>query len=324
MTTSTALYRRLGLLAVTTTTTTSLLLLVAIDLVVCFPPSSAILHTPGDRRAEVAGGDQRQRRRPVTTNTGLTTLRAETDGLSFVSEIHVSSDPLPSTDKTEVYSFFASETCRNHFLSGGNPKPVVNEPRTPELEACWEKACHDYYGAQYLPGPDDQIISTETSIQFPGLRLINQVFSGVKQVVVNHHADHHQEYNALLIAEKRRASGPPPLVWIYNQLTGSGGGSKTKKDEKTGESSGYALTRIYVTEDDNGSFKIAFDCKVQVFVKFPKFLIRILPTSKERMEEQGSAAVQKAVSKEVMVAVETTNQAFEEWKSRAVSAADLG
>jgi len=144
------------------------------------------------------------------------------------------------------------------------------------------------------------------------------------------------EYRAFLIAEQRQVFGPRPIVWLYNQLTGGGGGggssssSSSSEEKQTGsqqgedvdqqqlsESNGTAVTRIYLRQDDaTQAFSIGFDCTITVTVKFPKFLLRILPASKEKMEEQGSAAVQKSIEKDIRHAVETSGACFERWKQQ--------
>lgn len=251
-------------------------------------------------------------------------LFAEKERLSFATEINICSEPLPSTDRDEVYAFFRSDACRNHFLSGGGKSVLIEESRTPELEACWKHACDSHYGSRYLPVSESKILSTETSIQFPGLRIVNRVYTGVQRRAVNDEENRAggEEYQALLIAEKRSAYGPPPLVWLYHQLTGSNKKNAESDSDETGESSGYALTRIYIVDEERAdatAYKIEFDCTVEVLVQFPRFLLKILPTSKQKMEEQGSASVKKAIEKDVLRAVKSTSEAFQDWKAKSVS-----
>ena len=265
---------------------------------------------------------QQQRMRPRSN-----ALFAEKERLNFVSEMHVSSEALPSTDRSEVDAFLQSTACRNHFLSGGGHNAIRDEIRTPELEANWQRACETHYGSQYGPAPDDGIVSTETSLQFPGLRLVNRVYSGVKLVLSTasdiKNDNSSREYQTVLIGEQRQAFGPAPLVWVYNQLTGENKKKQTNGKEsntETGESNGYARTRIYVVEEKEEMqsvvcYKIGFDCTVQVLVQFPRFLMKILPVSQAKMEEQGSLSVQKAVEKDVIRAINGTSEAFQKWKS---------
>ena len=326
---------------------------------------------PYQRRPSLFLSTQQQRRRFGSHTTAAFAVKSSSSNsssnisknnnpeqLHFISEIHVvSSEPLPTTDRAQVDAFLASTTCRNHFLSGGGTNVIRDEPRTPELEACWRRACELHYGTLYLPAPDDPVVSTETSIQFPGLRLVNRVFSGVKFVDAEETTVRSRrrgkEYHTLLIAEQRQAMGPAPLVWLYNQLTG--GESKRIKQQqqsitegipsdgeletssskssnsRTGEASGYAISRIYIMEerpDSDGTaaageyyYKIGFECTVEVMVQFPRLLLKLLPVSKEKMEQQGSLSVKKAVEKDILKAIESTTQAFDEWKATTTSAA---
>ena len=159
-----------------------------------------------------------------------------------------------------------------------------------------------------------------------------------------------KEYHSVLIAEQRHVTGPAPLVWLYNQLTGgerqrikqqqppatnassqNGESDRRRNGSSTGEASGYAVSRIYLTKDqppqqqespgEYSYYKIGFDCTVEVLVQFPRFLLKIMPVSREKMEQQGSLSVKKAVEKDILHAIESTTMAFEEWKATTASAA---
>lgn len=53
------------------------------------------------------------------------------------------------------------------------------------------------------------VLSTKAVVQFPGLKLVNQVYNGVLL------DKERSEYNFVIIAERRRAMGPRPLVWLH-------------------------------------------------------------------------------------------------------------
>lgn len=230
----------------------------------------------------------------------------EKETLNFEAILSVTSGPLGTEKKDELIAWMNSKQCRNHFLSAGGSRKLSEDSLTPELEQLWKDACDVFYGVDCLPEKGDAVVVSETVIAFPGLMLENSVYSGIKLLKKGNFP----AYQTVLIAEKQRVYGLAPVVWIFNQLTGN----SAKKDDQFGPPSGKAKSMISIIEE-KASFCVHFDCVVQVEVKFPKVLVKIMPMSKEKMEQQGSASVTKAVEKDVAKAVQSAIDAFLSWRT---------
>ena len=108
-------------------------------------------------------------------------------------------------------------------------------------------------------------------------------------------------------AEKLEPKGVAPVVWIFNELTGN-------NERKTGafypprQTKARSLVRVEDTID--GSLVLRFDLILRVTIEFPAVLVKILPSSKEKMEEQGSTSILKTVSKDIEMAMQVAYDAF--------------
>jgi hypothetical protein len=228
-----------------------------------------------------------------------TVIFAAKERLVFPASIVETTAPLDSASAKEIEAFFTS------FLSAGGTTKVTEQERTPQLDEFWVQCCDEYYGEASLPEGDDTVVASETSIQFPGLKMTNLVYCGVKLFMGKEAADNCLPYyETVLIAQKQTVRGAPPVVWIFNQLTGSS------------PSNGHSKTRISLQRTLNGEYTIGVDCKIEIAVEFPRLLLKILPASKEKVEEQGGVAVQKAVSKDIGKCVDGINDTFTLWKKQ--------
>jgi hypothetical protein len=250
--------------------------------------------------------------RPAVAVTPKSRLFAEQESLTFQATFTATSDQIGTENKDELRAFFMSKTCRDHFFSAGGSRKISDEPLTPELEQHWNDACTAHYGAASRPEKGDVVVATESDVQFPGLTMKNKVYNGMKLL---ENGDF-PTYTILLIAEKKRVFGARPVVWLFNQLTGN----DAEKEDTFSAPSGMAQSKIYVVEEESGYF-INFDCEIEITVKFPKWVVKILPVSKEKMEEQGSASVKKAVGNDISKCVESANDAFLNWQKAESKAA---
>lgn len=230
-------------------------------------------------------------------------LSAEKETLNFSASIETSSTPLDTVSLDVLAEFLKTTLCRDHFLSAGGTSKCIEVDLTPELVELWRE-CSLRYGLDLLPGEGDAIVLGESCLQLPGLRMVNNVFTGVKLVVGNNMPF----YEFLLIGERRQVYGPPPLVWLFNQMTGNSAESEDVVKPTTTK----VLSILSITDaSDNPCF--TFECNAEVIVEFPKFLLKILPASKEKMEEQGAASIKKAIERDINKAVSTVNDAFLKW-----------
>jgi hypothetical protein len=230
-------------------------------------------------------------------------LSAEKETLNFIANIETASTPLDSVSTDVLAEFLKTTVCRNHFLSAGGTSKCVEIDWTTELEDLWRGTCARFC-LDTLPCEGDAIVVGETCLQFPGLKLVNNVYTGVKLV----EGDNLPSYSFLLIGERRQVYGPPPLVWLFNQMTGN-----SAEEDNVVKPSNTRVLSILSISDASNSPCFTFVCNAEVIVEFPKFLLKILPASKEKIEEQGTASIKKAIERDISKAVNTVNDAFFEW-----------
>jgi hypothetical protein len=298
-----------------------------------------------------------------STGRGSSGSSARTETLVFRCDFeHVTSSSSLSASRVgtfvsadrrlELADFLQQKSVRDMLLSVGGKRSAQEHPLTPELRRLWEEQvckddADDFYGEScFLPTIEESssssagdhpvgIVSTETSIRFPGLTVTSIVYIGTKLLW-----DHLPPPDAssrgmavtttmmpahefVLLGEHQRVEGPPPLVWLYRKLTGipdndDDGGGDTHAQGLDGSSAvgtirpskARSWSRVAVVETLQGGLALSFATALEIRVDFPSLLVKILPTSKEKMEEQGSAAVLKAVSKDIVDAVTLTWDAF--------------
>ena len=212
--------------------------------------------------------------------------------LTFHGDVSISSDPLPEgTSREDAIAFLRKSETKNLLLSAGGTRPVAEIPMSDELENLWKECCKDY-GSEYLPETGDCILSCDSISQFPGVKLVTTVFSGVKAAKSENDSP---QYTFLLVGEKQSVSGA--LAGIFNRLTGN---------DKKGDSltpSGLAKSTVSVVESSGNKLAFNFEASIEIIVEFPSFLLKILPVSKEKAEAQGSASISKTISEDARKAV---------------------
>lgn len=87
------------------------------------------------------------------------------------------------------------------------------------------------------------------------------------------------------------------------------------RDEEAKEQTTHSLTRTTATSTDSDDQMITFTSSsyLEVDVSFPKVLLRILPVSKEKAEEQGSQSILKTIEKDSGPALESFKDAYLEY-----------
>jgi hypothetical protein len=229
---------------------------------------------------------------------------AAKETLVFIGDFSHESDPI-ACSKEQVVNFLQQPETMLMLLGAGGKREVVVYPSlSAEMNQLWIDACvkFDAYGNDNLPSPSDTAITCDSIIQFPGLRLVITVLNGVK---IKLDSNGIPKYVFVLIGEKKIASGATPIVWLYNRLTGA-----VKEDNDTYNLSDANAKSTVSVATENGSFSFKFDLQLRIKVEFPKTLLRILPASKDSMEEQGSSAVRRAVSQDVIDSINSTVETF--------------
>lgn len=246
----------------------------------------------------------------LSSSLKRTALNAEKETITFSAVFDLMSDTLPTTDENEAYTFCRSKHCRDHFLSAGGKSNVIEVEWSDALASKWRAAADKSYGIESLPNltEGDCLVACTTSSSFPPLKLMNTAYCGVK---ILEDSNRVPIYKVYLVADKRTPVGPAPAVWIYNKLNGA------DSDDEFSPTNGNAITSVSVKKGNDGGYAIHFTCKIEIVLEFPKLLLKILPASKEKIEEQGSASIKKSIEKDINFALMTTKEAFHSWKSQS-------
>lgn len=256
--------------------------------------------------------------RPKATTS---TSRAQAKSLQAVTQLvfrvdyERKSDALPKgTTSQELSNFLANESNREIFLSAGNSRPFQYLEMTPQFKQYWRDACN-HFSSTCLPDDDDKLIAVDAEVKFPGMKLVITSLQGVKELPpLKKNTDRGgrggggtKAYEVLLVGEKLQPRGAPPVVWLYNKMTGN---DKRAKNEFYPPQQTRIRSVITGTELDDGELALSFRLNLRITVEFPRLLLKLIPTSKEKAEEQGSKSVLQAVSKDVDRAMQAAFDAF--------------
>jgi len=237
--------------------------------------------------------------------------------LRFVTETTVESNPvplLPSIDsdndevnKTSLNQFFRQKETIQVLLGGaaGNlVEPVDNNILLENVDK-WSEQCKFFSSLYPSIAEGDGMYSVDTGgMSFPGLTLSSVALIGATVSPVDN------ECQFVLIKTEQKVKGSKLLVWVYNKLTGS----NETPDDDGGEQMVHSLTQVTfqpTAEQDTAIFK--FQTSFEICVQFSSLLLKVLPVSKEKAEEQGSASVLKALKKDFDVVAPKIAQVYLEW-----------
>lgn len=243
----------------------------------------------------------------------MTRLHASDDSkggmatLNFKGSKVLRSDPLPL--KTEsLESFFRESNNKNYIrklvLSGDGSNQVEPLSNSETIALCEEwSECAMNVGAS-IPDPeknpeDDVIYKVKTgAINFPGLKVSTVAMLGTRLTFPTE-SILLPKVECTYIRGEQIAEGPRPLVWVFNRLTGNG-----KENASGGDQSVRSLSNFYTerVEGDVEKIVLVLEGKLNIAVKFPSLLLKILPVSKEKAEESGTASVTKALEKDMLPA----------------------
>ncbi|GKY97642.1 hypothetical protein MPSEU_000722600 [Mayamaea pseudoterrestris] len=259
------------------------------------------------------------RSHPATLRTSATaavngstplTLQAAKETLVFTGDSVYKSDAISGCTQQQIMDFFSSPSTPVSLIGAGG-KNEVNRYPTPlpsDVLELWHNACgnaNSTYDSVFLPTEKDEVFASDAVIQFPGLRQVTTVLNGVK---TRTDANGLPEYVFILIGERKKVSGSPPMVWIYNKLTGVN--QDDPDPDRYSLRDATATSIVSIVKEDEDAFTFQIDIKLQIRVVFPSNLIKILPTTKEKMQQQGSAAVLKAVSNDIIASLADTRRKF--------------
>lgn len=223
------------------------------------------------------------------------TLAETKETLTFSVDYTLISDPIPAERKEEFLNLFQTNEICKSLLSAGGKRNVRESTLSPVFERYWD---------EISPGrdADSKLFFTDTDSKFPGLTLLSTICNGCN--LVQDEAGR-PKYEFVVLAEKQSVSGAPPVVWLFNKLTGD-----SRKNSGDFQKTVNAITSVASIVDCGDSIALQFVVDVKIYVVFPRSLLKILPTSKEKMEEQGSASMRAAIVKDIDDAVAGTVNAF--------------
>ena len=220
--------------------------------------------------------------------------------LKFVGEATTTTDPVPMPPSgISLADFFAIDSHRDLLMKGtGN----LVEPMKSNDELMERWAVEAKKVGAVPPQKGDTLLQVTTSgIQFPGLKILSVATIGAKLIADEDGGYPVHEFT--LVKDTIKAEGPRPIRFIFNKLT-------AMRDEEAKEQTTHSLTRT--TAKSAGGDKLVFlsSSYLEVDVTFPRVLLRILPVSKEKAEEQGSQSILKTIEKDSGPALDNFKKAY--------------
>lgn len=248
--------------------------------------------------------------------------------LNFIGKTELSSkqitlDTAASDSASDIVEqFFQNSSNKNLLLA--DPKSVkLNTLRNPsqKLLNTWKKETKGYEdlpsNAQEFDSDDTcEIVQLKTSVKFPGLK-VNSISKIASKLILNSEDIAEKKYEFTLIESSTEPEGFGPLVAIFNKLTGANNKKKSSNssinddDDAPLDLSSMSFTTVKMNSTGKNTVYFTSDALIHIKVEFPSFLIKILPTSIEKMEQSGSQSMQSVVEKEVGPALERFANQFE-------------
>lgn len=226
--------------------------------------------------------------------------------LVFESQIDVVSEAIP---KDDAKAFFTTSTFRNFCLSAGETRPLTeNVPWTPTLQARWNDRIGYHDSVQLSRRTLPKLFAAYTTLSFPGLLMNTTAYVAwcPCDVAASAHTTATEQHEIWLVGESQSITGAMPAVWLYRKLVGSNNSNNSTQ----------SLTVIRLLDKDASSVAISMRANVTIQVQFPDLLVRILPTSRERMQQQGSTAVTNALQKDLQRVMDELPDLYSSWKRK--------
>jgi hypothetical protein len=234
-----------------------------------------------------------------------------TTTLHFKGNKVFKTDPIPiKADNIETLFVSNLKDIRKLLLSGsGNNKAeILSEEESSKLMNEWKKQTVKVRAltpdAEEHPELDVICRVNTSGINFVGLEVKSDALIGTK-LVLNENSS--PEIQLVFIKDSQYAEGPKILVWIFNKLTGKD--DKKGKTEK--EQMVTSFSKFYATSSNEGDeISLVIETSLDIAVQFPKFLLKILPVSKEKAEEQGSNSILKTLDKDTGASLKRIEEYF--------------
>lgn len=258
------------------------------------------------------GGTTLSRRLPTLNTVALeevdeTTKQDSSSAcLNLVGFASFESAPAPLATPDTLLEFFQLDQNRNCLVSGGNNKPCIATSPSPELLQIWREKAALNGGAE--PNENDVLLQVNTGgMKMPGITISSVAVIGCKLLS---NANAFPVFEFVLVDDEQQVEGSKPIVWIFNQLTAA-----SKKGDKAKKKDGpLSITRVSAKlSSDQKAIVFFSEGYIKISVKFPAVLLKILPVSREKAEEQGSTAIQRVIEKDGQAGLFAFRDSFEAW-----------
>lgn len=199
---------------------------------------------------------------------------------------------------------------RNCMVSAGNTRPVEETETTVGILKEWLDRGRSLGAVD--PEMTDPVLKVGTSaMEFPGLSVTSSALIGCKLLEPIESIEAYPKYEFTLIKDQRTVEGFSPTVWIFNKLTGH-----TDDDGTSGSSAApISLSCVTAEQTDDGQTIFKFPVKFTINVNFPSLLLKLLPISKEKTEEEGSKAIAKTLEKDLSKVMIQLRKQYLDYKS---------
>jgi hypothetical protein len=250
-----------------------------------------------------------------------THLHAEKPGMTtlhFKGKETFRSDPVRLNSTTAIQSFFQQEAdeLRKMLLSGSgnNAAKILSQPECISMKQEWAERARNVGGKAPDLEQGDVVCRVNTGgMNFVGLEVKSEAMIGTKLVfpdardVESTSAENDvfisPEYQLTFIKDIQKIKGPMLLVWIFNRLTGQDGKQSGNEDGKK-EQAVTSFSRFFAEQSGESEATFVLETSLDIAINFPSMLLKILPVSKEKAEEQGSASVTKTLVKDTAASLE--------------------
>ena len=180
--------------------------------------------------------------------------------------------------------------------------------------------CKNVGGDDPSPESGDVVCRVNTGgMNFAGLSVQSDAMIGTKLILPAEAtpSPSSPEYQLVFIKDRKNVTGPRLLVWIFNKLTGDGNENEDENEGEDREQAVTSLARFYAkisSDDDDESKSVVFtiETSLDIAVKFPSLLLKILPVSKEKAEMEGSASVVKTLVKDTNASLQRIVESYVE------------
>jgi hypothetical protein len=231
--------------------------------------------------------------------------KEETKMLTFSAKTSLTSKPLKNSSPAKLLEFFKKAEHRDLIVTRGSDKPAEEVELTAELLQQWREAC-DVVGSKY-PCEDDIVVITKAEgMRFLGLHVTNVSKVGVKLLVEKETSIVTYEFTN--IQDEQIVTGLPLAVLTFNILTGAGQNDAERRTKT------YFVSRLsYGNSVKQDEIVLKDESVLSVAITVPSFLSKILPKNLKKVEQKGSASIQKVLDKEVKKAFVAFEEAYEKW-----------